>query len=479
MATPEQGLSSTQQNGDLKAILGHTSFLLAHCGSDLRYLFVSNGYAALIGRRPEELVGKSLKEVMGEDIFRSVLPHIEKVLQGHHVQFDNEAHFENAGVRSLRAIYVPEKNSSGEVVGWVVSIVDITDQKRAEKRIAADLHATTRLQELGSELVREGAKLDDCLQQIVDTALIVAGTEKGAVQLLDASGTLTIAASRGLSERFLKFFEYVRNEATASVAALHARKRVIVEDVATSEIFADQPAQAALLEEGIRAVVATPLVSSEGHIRGMLVTHFSDPYVTNEQAQRSIDILVRLAADYLERRDAEDKLRERTEEINTLLDLAPIPICIATDAECKEIRVNRAAAAIYRVTRNTNISQSSPLGSATRISYYREGHRLLPDDLPLQRAAMTGEPWEEKELVLEFGDGERVTISGDAVPLFDARGKVRGVIGTFELTTNAVKYGALSNNAGRVEIRWLRSETHGSRSPFRLIVTSQKRQLSL
>ena len=196
MATPEQGLSWTQQNGDLKAILGHTSFLLAHCGSDLRYLFVSNGYAALIGRRPEELVGKSLKEVMGEDIFRSVLPHIEKVLQGHHVQFDNEAYFENAGVRSLRVIYVPEKNSSGEVVGWVVSIVDITDQKRAEKRIAADLHATTRLQELGSELVREGAKLDDCLQQIVDTALIVAGTEKGAVQLLDASGTLTIAASR-------------------------------------------------------------------------------------------------------------------------------------------------------------------------------------------------------------------------------------------------------------------------------------------
>ena len=32
----------------------------------------------------------------------------------------------------------------------------------------------------------------------------------------------------------------------------------------------------------------------------------------------------------------------------------------------------------------------------------------------------------------------------------------------FELTTNAVKYEALSNNAGRVEIRWLRSETHGT-----------------
>ena len=203
MATPQTRTLVNSTNGDLKAILGHTSFLLAHCGSDLRYLFVSNGYAALIGRRPEELVGKSLKEVMGEDIFRSVLPHIEKVLQGHHVQFDNEAYFENAGVRSLRVIYVPEKNSSGEVVGWVVSIVDITDQKRAEKRIAADLpNATTRLQELGSELVREGAKLDDCLQQIVDTALIVAGTEKGGGKLLDASGTLTIAASRDSASGF-------------------------------------------------------------------------------------------------------------------------------------------------------------------------------------------------------------------------------------------------------------------------------------
>jgi len=49
----------------------------------------------------------------------------------------------------------------------------------------------------------------------------------------------------------------------------------------------------------------------------------------------------------------------------------------------------------------------------------------------MQRAAAAGKPHQAKEIELEFPDGQRTTISGQAVPLFDANGRVRGAIGAF------------------------------------------------
>jgi hypothetical protein len=50
---------------ELQTIFGHTPFLLAHCSSELRYRFVSDGYAQMFGRAPEDFSGKPLVEIMG------------------------------------------------------------------------------------------------------------------------------------------------------------------------------------------------------------------------------------------------------------------------------------------------------------------------------------------------------------------------------------------------------------------------------
>jgi GAF domain-containing protein len=60
-----------------------------------------------------------------------------------------------------------------------------------------------------------------------------------------------------------------------------------------------------LLENGIRSVQSTPLVSSASAVLGMISTHFAVPRVLDDRERRLLDLLVRQAADYIERKRGE------------------------------------------------------------------------------------------------------------------------------------------------------------------------------
>src|SRR6516164_19654 len=80
---------------DAAMVLANTPFLLTRCSSNLRYLFVSEAYARMIGQRPEQVVGKKIVDVMGETGFNTILPHVNAVLMGHHVEYETDVHFKD------------------------------------------------------------------------------------------------------------------------------------------------------------------------------------------------------------------------------------------------------------------------------------------------------------------------------------------------------------------------------------------------
>src|SRR4029077_5608790 len=128
-------------------------------------------------------------------------------------------------------------------------------------------------------------------------------------------GALKIAVQRGFGDRFLAFFATVQNEsASACGAVLNSRERVVVEDVAHSPIFADTPALEVMLEAGARACQSTPLVS-KGRVLGVLSTHFERPHRPDERVLRLLDLLARQAADYLDRKRADDNAETLIMEI--------------------------------------------------------------------------------------------------------------------------------------------------------------------
>ncbi|MEW6130438.1 MAG: PAS domain S-box protein [Acidobacteriota bacterium] len=123
------------KEAELEVIISQTPFMLTRCSRDLRYRFVSPAYATMLGRRPEEIAGKPIVEIIGEAGFKTILPHMEKVLAGSRVKYESEVHFQEVGLRFLQVSYVPEIDEEGNVKGWIASILDFTEGKRAEDEI--------------------------------------------------------------------------------------------------------------------------------------------------------------------------------------------------------------------------------------------------------------------------------------------------------------------------------------------------------
>src|ERR1700741_914532 len=81
------GSADAARNDVFETVLRNTPFLLARCSFDLRYLFVSDACARMLGREPEDLVGEKIIDVIGESAFQVILPHVNTVLGGQRVEF--------------------------------------------------------------------------------------------------------------------------------------------------------------------------------------------------------------------------------------------------------------------------------------------------------------------------------------------------------------------------------------------------------
>ena len=123
-------------SAELRQTLHTAATGLTHCSRDLRYLSANPAYAQWIGLPLEQIVGRPIMEVMGQAAFEIIRPRIERVLSGERVEYEDELPI--AGERKwIHAVYTPDRDASGNVVGWVASVTDITERKRIEEELKA------------------------------------------------------------------------------------------------------------------------------------------------------------------------------------------------------------------------------------------------------------------------------------------------------------------------------------------------------
>jgi len=142
--------------------------------------------------------------------------------------------------------------------------------------------------------------------------------------------------------------------------------------------------------------------------------------------------------DITERKQAEEEiqrlnrdLKRRLDELQSLLDVAPIGIFVAHDPACEVITSNAIGARMLGIQPDTNASKSAPSGDVLPFRVFRNGQELTPDEMPMQIAVQRDESVLNWEIDVVHADGRVVNLYEYAIPLHDEEGKVRGCLGIF------------------------------------------------
>jgi PAS domain S-box-containing protein len=217
------------------------------------------------------------------------------------------------------------------------------------------------------------------------------------------------------------------------------------------------------------------LLEHDGHWKGELTQTTKDGRKLTVESQWTLAVdadgnktVLEANSDITARKRAEEALREsesrervRAEEFEALMDAAPVGIFRSDDVECHGMTGNRAAYDLLRRPRGSNLSKSGPEGEKpVNFRAMQDGKEIPLPELPMQKAAATGQKVRDTEMDFVFEDGVTVNVLGDAVPLLDESGRPRGAIGTFvDITERKQAEKALEESELRYRQLFERSES--------------------
>lgn len=134
--------------------IASSSSLVSIIDLDYVYQLVNDSYLKVHDRKREEIEGRKVAEIVGQDVFDEfVKPNLESCFAGKTVRY--EAWFESKGTgrRCYAVTYYPYRERDDSISGAVVTATDITEAKEMREEIASSarrLAEAQRLAKVGS-----------------------------------------------------------------------------------------------------------------------------------------------------------------------------------------------------------------------------------------------------------------------------------------------------------------------------------------
>jgi len=108
---------------------------VSYVDSDLFYKLCNRKYEIEKGVTRETFLGKHVVEFMGEQGFAKIQRHVERVLKGELVTYDDRIDYRYMAQQDVQVQYAPQKSKDGTVIGFSVCVRNITAQRRAEEML--------------------------------------------------------------------------------------------------------------------------------------------------------------------------------------------------------------------------------------------------------------------------------------------------------------------------------------------------------
>lgn len=381
----------------LRDITDALPVLISYVDADRRFRFLNKAYEEWFGRGLHELLGRRLDEVMSPEMYEQRRDWVDRALAGEAVRY--EATFPHpGGARYTLIEHLPHRGSSGEVLGMYALVQDITPQKRvqAELRSSRDRFAAVLDTAPAAILI---ANDSDC--QVIEgnsAAQEMMGLKKGE----NLSRSAETGAALGfrvfdLDDRELEPANLPVQRAARGEELLMHEERVQFADGRSIYLLGN----------------AVPLRDDAGNISGAVGAFI----------------------DITERKRAEEHQKLLVGELNH--------------------RVKNTLAIVQSLARQSfkdgKPVEESRTAFEARLAALSAAHNLL-----------TRQSWESASLaqvvqtsVLAATGGRAGQVDAEGPPLsLSPQTAVSVAMAVHELCTNAIKYGALSSDTGRVSIRW-------------------------
>lgn len=110
--------------------VNHISAMVAYWDQDQRCVFANESYRDWFGRDPEQMIGMSMKDLLGP-LYEMNLPYILAVLGGERQVFERRIPLPSGGFRDSIATYTPDI-VGGVVRGFSVHVADVTTLRERE-----------------------------------------------------------------------------------------------------------------------------------------------------------------------------------------------------------------------------------------------------------------------------------------------------------------------------------------------------------
>ena len=109
---------------------------IAYIDADQRYQFANQRIARAFGYSKDEIIGKTTREVLGDQLYDQLVPYMEKGQKGEEVTFEHMQRLADGRDALIRTNIITDFETDHAFPGYYVLSLDVSDQKKAETALA-------------------------------------------------------------------------------------------------------------------------------------------------------------------------------------------------------------------------------------------------------------------------------------------------------------------------------------------------------
>ncbi len=123
----------SQELLEYKKAVEYSKDMISAVNRDYIYLFANRAFCRNRNCREEEVVGRTVADVLGNEVFEGhIRPRLDECLQGHEVEYEMKYSYPEIGEHYLEISYYPLKDDNNTVTCAVAVLRDITERKNQE-----------------------------------------------------------------------------------------------------------------------------------------------------------------------------------------------------------------------------------------------------------------------------------------------------------------------------------------------------------